>query len=363
MLSKLVLISTSVLVLLGIVIVYSSSGVMAHFGYHDQLFFLKRQLAYLVVGAGAFGFAVYFDPKYYRQYAYQFYGIALFLLVLVLIPGLGKSAGGASRWIGLGPIRLQAGEVFKAALVVYLAMSLAKKGEKMLLFRVGIIPHVLLPGVAMGLLLLEPDFGTTVIAALVTFTMLFVGGARIAYLVGAIMIAIPAAVGIIATSSYRMARVVAFLDPWAHRQEGGYQVVQSLMTLGSGGFFGKGLGQGPSKLYFLPAAHTDFILAVIGEELGFLGILLVVLCFVTLMYAGLKIALRVKDPFEAYLAAGFTALITIQAILNCFVVMGLVPTKGLTLPFVSYGGSSLVVACWMVGVLYRLGSVKKKLDG
>ncbi|MES2504895.1 MAG: putative lipid II flippase FtsW [Myxococcota bacterium] len=355
MVSKLIACASITLVMLGIVIVFSSSAVMAHFGYHDSMFFLKRQLFFLVLGLIAFGGALYLDPKYYQKYAYHFYFFALFLLVLVLIPGVGKSAGGAARWISLGPLRLQAGEVLKPALAIYLAMSLAKKGEKMLLFRVGIVPHLVLPGIAMGLLLLEPDFGTTVIVALVTFSMLFIGGARVAYLLGAILIAIPVAIQVVASSPYRMARVMAFLDPWTHRQEGGYQVVQSLMTLGSGGWFGKGFGQGPSKLYFLPASHTDFILAVIGEELGFMGIVLVLACFGALLFSGFQIALKSRDPFKTYLAMGLTALMTLQATLNAFVVMGLVPTKGLTLPLVSYGGSSLIMACWMIGVLFRLG--------
>lgn len=354
MISRLILISSLSLMILGLVIVFSSSAVTAHLGYHDSFFFLKRQLFYVLIGSGVFVAAQFVDPAYYRKYAYHLYALAIGLLILVLVPGIGKSAGGAARWISLGFIRIQAGEVFKFALVVYLAMSLAKKGERMLLFRVGIVPHLILPGVAMILLLLEPDFGTTVIVALVTTLMLFIGGARIAYLLGGVLLTIPVAIQIIASSPYRMARVTAFLDPWTHRQEGGYQVVQSLMTLGSGGWFGLGLGQGPSKLYFLPAAHTDFILAVIGEELGFVGIFFVIACFATLLGCGFWIAMKSKDAFNTYLAAGLTSLIAIQAILNTFVVMGLVPTKGLTLPLVSYGGSSLMVGCLMVGVLYRL---------
>ena len=354
MISKLLLIASLSLVILGVVIVYSSSAVMADLGYHDSLFFLKRQLLYVVAGICVFIGALFINPNYYRQYAYHLYVFAVFLLILVLIPGVGKSAGGAARWISLGFVRIQAGEVFKFALVVYLARSLAKKGTKMLLFRVGIVPHLILPGVAMILLLLEPDFGTTVIVALVTFMMLFIGGARVAYLLGGVLLALPIGYQIISSSPYRMARVMAFLDPWTHRQEGGYQVVQSLMTLGSGGWLGLGLGQGPSKLYFLPAAHTDFILAVIGEELGFWGINFVIVCFAVLLFCGFWVALKSKDIFNSYLAMGVTSVMIIQAILNAFVVMGLVPTKGLTLPLVSYGGSSLMIACLMLGILFRL---------
>ena len=354
MVSKLILISSLSLLILGVVMVYSSSAVMADLGYQDSFFFLKRQLFYVFAGICIFVGAIFIHPNYYRRYAYHLYVFALFLLILVLIPGVGKSAGGATRWISLGLIRIQAGEVFKFALVVYLAMSLAKKGKKMLLFRVGIVPHLVLPGVAMILLLLEPDFGTAVIVALVTFLMLFMGGARVAYLLGAVLMALPIVYQIISSSPYRMARVMAFLDPWTHRQEGGYQVVQSLMTLGSGSWFGLGLGQGPSKLYFLPAAHTDFILAVIGEELGFCGIILVISCFAVLLFCGFWIAFKSKDVFNSYLVMGMTSVLILQSVLNAFVVMGLVPTKGLTLPLVSYGGSSLMVACLMLGILFRL---------
>lgn len=357
MVSRLIAICSLSLVILGLVIVYSSSGVTAHLGYHDSAFFLKRQFVYILMGLGVFTGTQFLDPSYYRKYAYYLYALGIALLILVLVPGVGKSAGGAARWISLGIIRLQAGEVFKFVLVVYLAMSLAKKGERMTLFRVGIVPHLVLPGIAMILLLLEPDFGTTMIVAMVTFIMLFIGGARVAYLLGAIFLAIPIAVQVISSSPYRMARVMAFLDPWTHRQEGGYQVVQSLMTLGSGNWFGLGLGQGPSKLYFLPAAHTDFILAVIGEELGFIGVLFVIICFAGILACGFWVALKSKDSFNSYLASGMTSLLTIQAVLNTFVVMGLVPTKGLTLPLVSYGGSSMIVACLMIGILYRLAKV------
>ncbi|MBH1988823.1 MAG: putative lipid II flippase FtsW [Myxococcaceae bacterium] len=354
--SRILLISTLVLIFLGLVMVYSSSGVTAHMSLGDSFFYLKRQAIYIGMGLILFIFVQYIDTNFYRKYAYVFYWVGIALLVLVLVPGIGKSAGGAARWISLGVIRLQAGEVFKFALIVYLAMSLAKKGERMSSFRVGIIPHVVLPGFAMVLLLLEPDFGTTSIVAFVTFMMLFVGGARVAYLFGGILFAIPIGIQAIASSPYRMARVMAFLDPWTHRQDGGYQVVQSLMTFGSGSWFGAGLGRGPSKLYFLPAAHTDFILAAIGEELGFLGILLVIGCFGAILIVGLLTALRAKNSFDCYLAAGMTALMILQAILNMFVVMGLVPTKGLTLPLVSYGGSSMLVGCLMMGILYQLSS-------
>ncbi len=351
---KVLLFCVFILVMIGLVMVYSSSAIVAGSMNDDAFYFVKRQLVFIFLSMGAFAFALYIHPDLYRRYSYPLYIFMLLLLASLLIPGIGKSAGGAARWISLGAFRLQPGEIFKFALIVYLAKSLAKKASLMTLFPVGIVPHIFIPGIAMVLLMLEPDFGTTFMVATLTFVMLFIGGAPVTYLLLGILVAIPVALQMIANSPYRLERVIAFLDPWSHRQNEGYQVVESLMSFGSGEFWGLGLGQGPGKLHFLPAAHTDFILAIIGEEFGFIGISVIIICFLLIVICGFKIALSLKDPFQIYLAAGLTTLMTLQAIFNAFVVMGLVPTKGITLPFVSYGGSSLIMSCFMIGVLVRL---------
>jgi cell division protein FtsW len=351
------------LLFLGLIMTFSSSSVATAITLNDPYYYLKRQsfFALLCLFACAFGASVPLEKV--RQFAYPFYGMTLLLLVLVLIPGIGHKAGGATRWIAIGPFHLQPGEIAKLAIVVYLAMSLAKKGEKMLLFRVGIVPHLVLPGLVMGLLLLEPDFGCSFLVAMTTFVMLFVGGARVAYLFGGILLAVPALMHVVTSSPYRLKRVLAFLDPWAHRQDIGYQVVQSLIALGSGRVTGQGLGAGNSKFFYLPAAHTDFILAGIGEELGFIGVCLVMCCFLCIAWTGLKISLAQSDAFAAYLAVGLTALILAQAILNVFVVLGLAPAKGTTLPFVSYGGSSLLATGFMAGLLIQMATSKAPLRG
>jgi cell division protein FtsW len=351
---KILLLCMFVLVMFGLVMVYSSSAIVSGSVNHDSFYFVKRQLVFIFLSGGAFVFALYIQPNLYQRYGYPIYIVMLLLLASLLIPGIGKSAGGAARWISLGVFRLQPGELFKFALIIYLAKSLAEKANHVTLFSVGIIPHILIPGIAMFLLMLEPDFGTTFMVATLTFVMLFIGGAPVTYLLLGILLAIPIALQMITSSHYRLERVIAFLDPWSHRQNEGYQVVESLMAFGSGGFWGLGLGRGPGKLHFLPAAHTDFILAIIGEELGFIGISFIIICFLLIAIYGFKIALSLNNPFQIYLAAGLTTLITLQAIFNAFVVMGLVPTKGITLPFVSYGGSSLIMSCFMVGVLVRL---------
>ncbi len=351
---KILLFCVFLLVMLGLVMVYSSSAIVAGTVNHDSFYYVKRQLIFIFLSTGGFVLALYINPDFYKRYSYHLYVAMLLLLASLLVPGIGKSAGGAARWISLGIFRLQPGEMFKFALIVYLAQSLAKKANHMTLFSVGIVPHLLIPGIAMVLLMLEPDFGTTFMVAILTFVMLFIGGAPVTYLLLGLLLAIPIALQMITNSPYRLERVIAFLDPWSHRQNEGYQVVQSLMSFGSGGFWGLGLGQGPGKLYFLPAAHTDFILAIIGEEFGFLGISLIIICFLLIAICGFKIALSLKDTFQIYLCAGLTTLLTLQAIFNAFVVMGLVPTKGITLPFVSYGGSSLIMSCFTIGVIVRL---------
>jgi len=348
----------------GLVMVYSSSWAMAQSTYDDPLYFLKRQIVFAVVGVGALLVGAFVDPKSYRSWAYPMLGVAVFLLLIVLIPGIGKAVGVARRWIPIGPFHLQAGEPAKFALVCYLAMSLAKKGAvRMKTFRVGVLPHLMIPGLVIGLLILEPDFGTAMMLTVITLVMMFVGGARVGYLAGALLAVLPVAMVLVAQSPYRMRRIIAFLDPWAHRWDVGYQITESLMTFGSGGAFGLGMGDGRQKLFFLPAAHTDFIFSVVGEELGFIGVFAVISAFATIMVRGIIAAARHKCAFLSFLSIGLTSLLVVQAGFNMAVVLGVVPTKGLTLPFLSYGGSSLITSAFLGGVLLRLAGDAHLDDG
>ena len=351
-----VLLSVLVLTGMGLVMTYSGSAFVTR----DPWFFTKRQWVYAGLAGLSMAAAVVVPVQLYRRLAYPLYALALGVLVLVLVPGVGRSARGAARWLQLGPVNVQGGELLKLALVCFLAMSLAKKGRKMLLFRVGIVPHLLLPGLAVVLLLAEPDFGTAVLAMSVTAILLFVGGARAGYLAGLFMLAIPLGLHGITSSPYRLRRLVAFLDPWSHRQDAGYQVVESLIALGSGQIPGVGVGHGTAKLHFLPDAHTDFVLALIGQEWGFMGVSVVLLCFVAITVSGVVIAARQTDPFCRYLAVGLTTTLVLQGIINIFVTLGIVPTKGIGLPFVSYGGSSLLISCWMAGMLLQLALLEKR---
>lgn len=344
------------LVSLGLVMVYSASAILAQDKLHDSLYFLKRQL--VAAGLGVVGMAVVMQLGWRRlaRLAYPLLITAIVLLVLVRIPGIGSSAGGAQRWIRLPGFGLQPAEVAKFAWVVYLAYSLAKKREKVSTFSVGFLPHLALCGLLVGLCMMQPDFGSSVLLVFLLFTLLFAAGAKLSYLVGSVLLALPLGYAAIATSPYRMKRILAFLDPWAHRHDVGYQVTESLMSIGSGGITGLGLGDGRQKLYFLPEAHTDFIFAIIGEELGLIGVTLLVALYALVIWRGIRISLAAPETFGTYLGLGLTSIVAFQATVNMCVAMGLMPTKGLTLPFVSYGGSSLVVLMGAAGVLLSLSA-------
>jgi cell division protein FtsW len=338
----------------GLVMVYSSSAITAQDKLGDAFFFLKRQAFAASLGLVAMAVAMKLGYRRMARLAYPLLVVAVILLVLVLIPGLGTKVGGAKRWLRFPGVSVQPAEIAKVAWVVYLSYSLAKKREKVKHFSIGFLPHLGLAGVLVGLCMLEPDFGSSVALLFLMFVLLFAAGARLSWLVGSVLLAIPFAYTAITTSEYRMKRITAFLDPWANRQGSGYQVAESLMSIGSGGTTGLGLGDGRQKLFFLPEAHTDFIFAIIGEELGLIGVGALITLYGIVIWRGIRASLNATEPFGSYLGLGITALIGFQAVVNMAVAMGLVPTKGLTLPFISYGGSSLIVLMGAAGLLLSI---------
>ncbi|RYZ35418.1 MAG: putative lipid II flippase FtsW [Myxococcaceae bacterium] len=344
------------LVALGLVMTYSASAVLAQDKLGDSLYFLKRQLA--AAGLGVVGMAVMMKLGWRRlaRLAYPLLLVAIVLMVLVAIPGIGTTAGGARRWIRLPGFSLQPAEVTKFAWLVYLSYSLAKKREKVATFSIGFLPHLALCGILVLLCMLQPDFGSSVLLVFMLFVLLFAAGTKLSYLVGSVLLALPLAFVAIATSPYRMKRILAFMDPWAHRHDVGYQVAESLMSIGSGGITGLGLGDGRQKLFFLPEAHTDFIFSILGEELGLIGVGLLVSLYGIVLWRGIRASLAAGETFGTYLGLGISSIIAFQATVNMCVAMGLLPTKGLTLPFVSYGGTSLVVLMGSAGVLLSLSA-------
>lgn len=336
----------------GVVMVYSASAVQATLHHHDPQFFLKRQGAYAIVALTLFFLVSLVD--YHRLYklTYPVLGGVGVLLVLC-VAGFGHTGGGATRWLSVGPVHVQPAEMTKLALVSWLAYSLAKKAERVKTFTVGFLPHLLVAGVFMFLCMKQPDFGSAVVLLLLTFTMLFVAGAKVGYILGAsILGGVFAAVSIM-SKEYRYQRYLAWMNMDQHRADLAYQPFQSVMAFGSGGTWGAGIGKGLQTLY-LPEAHNDFIAAIIGEELGFVGILCLCIVYLALVARGVRAAFRAPDDYGAYLAFGISTMFGAQALVNLCVALAILPTKGLTLPFLSFGGSSLLVNALAAGILLNV---------
>ena len=284
-------------------------------------------------------------------------------MVLVFVPGVGVELGGSRRWIRM-PVGffLQPSELVKYALIIFFAHSLAKKGEGIRIFTVGFLPHILIIALVGLLLLLQPDFGSAVIITTVGFLMMFVAGVRIRHLAGCFILALPFLIHIGMSAQYRLSRLKSFLDPWSDPLSSGFQIIQSLVAFGCGGVWGAGIGKGIQKLFYLPQPQSDFIFSVIGEELGLLGTISVVILFCALIFKGFMISVRSQDPFNKYLAFGITSLIGLQALLNMAVAMGLLPTKGLPLPLISLGGTSMIVNLAGIGILMSVSGAEKQQE-
>lgn len=347
----------SVLALVGlsVVMIYSASVYVAEVDLKDSAFFLKRQVFNVGMALAALGVGVFLPYRRLRHFVYPLLVLSLVLLFVVLLPGVGTTVGKSTRWFRFLGVSFQPTELAKLVFVMYLAYSLEKKVAKIKSFSVGFLPHIILAAVLMGLSLAQPDLGTAIVLGAVMVIMLFVAGTRVAYITGLAMLAVPALVWLISRSSMRMARMLAFLDPWEHRYDTGFQIANALAALGSGGAFGLGLGASRQKIGYMPEAQTDFILPIIGEELGFVGVAAIVLLMAVVIWRGAAIAWKARDDFGRHLAFGITALVAIQAVVNMGVATALLPTKGLTLPFVSYGGTSLMALCFGVGVLLNIG--------
>ena len=336
----------------GVVMVYSASAVEATVQYHDPTFFLKRQVAYSLAALAAMWATSRLDYHHLYKLTYPVLAAVGGLLVLCVV-GFGHSGGGAARWLTIGPVHVQPAEMAKVALVIWLAYSLAKKAERVKTFTVGFLPHLIVAGVLMLLCLKQPDFGSAVVLLLLTFTMLFVAGAKIGYILGASILGAAFAAAAIRFREYRYERYLAWLHMDEHRQDLAYQPFQSVMSFGSGGPTGLGLGRGLQTLY-LPEAHTDFVAAIVGEELGFIGVAALCAAYLVLVARGVRAALRAPDDFGAFLAFGLSAMFGVQALINMAVALAILPTKGLTLPFVSFGGSSLLVNAVAAGILLNI---------
>jgi cell division protein FtsW len=340
-----------VLLMLGVVMVYSASAVYADVRLGDGLFFFKRQLVGAILGVCALLFALHLGHARFGRLAALLLLSVVVLLVALHVPGLGHAAGGARRWLKIGPLQFQPSEIAKIAFVLWLSRSLARRQDRLVTFSEGMLPHLAVLGVFAVLLLAEPDFGTTAVLFTVAFALLFVAGARLRHLALCAAVAAPVGAFLVWHSRYRLDRVLAFLDPWADPRGRGYQAVESLLAFGAGGGFGVGLGASSQKLFFLPAAHNDFILSIIGEELGFAGVATVLVLFAVLVWRGIRAAHAAADAEACFVALGLTFLLAAQVLVNAGMALSLLPTKGMALPFLSYGISSVVSSSLAAGIL------------
>jgi cell division protein FtsW len=337
---------------LGTVEIYSATAAdaLTHFG--NAAYYLERQIGFLVVGGLAMWAGARLDYRRLRGWTYPL----LLLAIVLLAVALGAPArNGAKRWIPLGPLTFQPVEIAKVALVTYLACSLGRKADRVKAFTVGFVPHLVVCGIMMALLLKQPDLGSSVVLGATTLGMLFMAGTRVSYIGLSILCAAPVAYHLVVGTPWRMQRFLAYFNPEAFANREAYQFLQARLAIGSGGLTGVGLGDSHQTLGYLPEADNDFILAPIGEELGWIGIALVLTLFAILVWRGLRAALGARDVFGGYLAFGITLLFGVQALFNLGVVLGVVPNKGITLPLVSYGGSSLVVTMFLIGLLLAVG--------
>ena len=343
------------LLLLGLLMVLNTTYFLGIEKRGDAFHFFKLHLAHIAAGFVILTLLSQFSLAGLRRIVMPLFIVSLVMLVLLYVPGLGLMKGGARRWLRLGPVVAEPSELVKFALVFFLARFLSKRQDRIREFTHGPLAVFMIVGPITLMILKQPDFGSTVMIALILFAMLWAAGARWQHLAAAGSGAVGLLVFQAVAKSYRMKRLTTFLDPWSVARGAGFQLVQSFIALGEGGKWGVGLGAGRQKMFYLPEAHTDFVFAVVGEEFGLVGAAVVVALFLLILFRGMRIAHDEPDPFASLLAVGLTALLSIQALINMSVVIGLIPTKGLPLPFLSYGGTSIIIAMAALGALLALG--------
>jgi len=353
--------SIVILLSLGIIMVFSASMTTSIYAYHDVLFFLKRHLLGVLLSLPFFLLGSLFPLQKLRQLSSRILLLNLLLLLMVFVPVIGREGGGSARWLSFGSLNFQPSEFAKFSVLLYLASALSTHQERIKDFWWGVLPSFLVIGTICLLILLEPDLGTASFIIAITLITLFIGGSRLLHLFVCAGALLPSGIFLILFSGkdYWMRRIEAFFNPWNDPQGKGFQIIQSLIALGSGGTFGKGLGESRQKFFFLPDRHTDFIFAIIGEELGFVGAVLVLVLFLIILWKGWKIATSSRDNFQAVLGMSITASIALQAFINIGGVTGTIPVTGITLPLVSYGNSSLIITMFQMGILFNIAYENK----
>lgn len=348
------LIATLALLAIGVVMVYSASAVLSYHDFGDWYYYLKRQLLFAVLGLIAMTAIMNVDYQVWRRFAKLALIAGFSLLVLVLIPGVGVIRGGARSWLGISSFGIQPSEFMKICMIMFLSKMLSDEKSRITDFTKGLLPPLGVMGLAFGLIMLQPDLGTGAVLVGASLLIIYASGARMSHLAGLGMIGAAGFVGLIIAAPYRLKRITAFLDPWSDPLGAGYQAIQSLYAIGPGGLVGLGLGASRQKYSYLPEPQTDFIFSIISEELGFIGAGLVLALFTILIWRGMRTAITAPDTFGSLLAAGITGMIAVQVIINIGVVIGMFPVTGITLPLISYGGSSLSLMLVSIGILLNI---------
>lgn len=355
----LLIILTFSLLAIGLIMVYSASAIWAEYKFHDSFFFAKRQLLFAGVGVVAMFFIMNIDYWIWRDWSKVLIIVCFLLLVLVLIPGVGMVRNGSRSWIGVGAFSIQPSEFMKLAMIAFLAKYLSENQKNITSFKHGLFPALVLVFIAFGMIMLQPDLGTGTVMVGTCIAMIFVAGARISHFIGLGVLGLAGFAALVLSAPYRIKRITSFLNPWEDPLGSGFQIIQSLYAIGPGGLFGLGLGQSRQKFFYLPEPQTDFIFAILAEELGFIGGSLVLLLFSLLLWRGVRIALGAPDLYGSFLAIGIISMVAIQVMINIGVVTGLMPVTGITLPFLSYGGSSLTLMLMAIGVLLNISKHAK----
>lgn len=348
---KILLTLTAGLIIIGLLFIYSSSSVYALEKLGSATYFVKKQLLGLLLGAGAMVVMRFVSLEFIKRASPYFFLGSLLLTALTLVPSLALRIHGSSRWLNLFGFAFQPSELLKISLIIYVAYFLTKKERKASSFVHGYLPFLTIIGLTCAVLLKQPDFGLTVTLSSTVFMLLFIAQFRAKHLLITFSLIVPAVTALIYFFPYRLKRILTFLNPWEDPQGAGFQIIQSLIAIGSGGFFGSGIANSKQKFFYLPMQHTDFIFSIIAEETGFFGALLLITFYLLFLYFGIRIAWQLKDQFALFVTLGFVLLTSLQAIINLCVATGLLPTKGIGLPFISYGNSSLICSLAMIGLI------------
>ena len=347
-------ISVIILSIFGVIMIYSASSIWAEYKFNDQYRFLKYQGIFFIIGVILMYIVSKIDYKKYYKYSNKILITGIILLILVLIPGVGTVRNGSRSWFGIGPFGIQPSEAMKLALIIFTSKYLSNNPNSMKDIKKGVLPILILTLSIFGLIMLQPDFGTGTILVMTIIGLLFVAGLNVKIFLKLGVLGLAAVVGLVIIAPYRLKRILSFLDPWGDPLGSGFQIIQSMYSIGPGGLFGLGFGNSIQKHFYLPEPQTDFIFSIISEEFGFLGIIIISMLFITIFYNSIKISIRCRDSFGKYLSFGITFGLIFQTVLNLSVVIGLVPVTGVTLPFLSYGGSSLIITMVSIGVILNI---------